>query len=84
MVQWMIICECPCISLEPLLVFFALLSLNNLQSPLVSLIIQIYSPVAVKTDVIENQAGGVQNFASFARVPGGGHLVSHLFISLHV
>ncbi|KAF5325401.1 hypothetical protein D9619_009673 [Psilocybe cf. subviscida] len=36
-----------------------------------------YLPAAVKTDIVEHQAGGVHNFASFARVPGGGHLVPY-------
>ncbi|KIM38787.1 hypothetical protein M413DRAFT_237250 [Hebeloma cylindrosporum] len=40
-----------------------------------------YIPPEVKKDVIDNAAGGAQNFASIARVAGAGHLVSSTYSS---
>ncbi|KAJ3492874.1 hypothetical protein NLJ89_g11149 [Agrocybe chaxingu] len=37
-----------------------------------------YLPEEVKTDVVENAAGGLQNLGSFARVEGAGHLTPQL------
>ncbi|PPQ76614.1 hypothetical protein CVT26_012740, partial [Gymnopilus dilepis] len=34
-----------------------------------------YIAAEVKEDIVNNRAGGMQNLASFARVPGAGHLV---------
>ncbi|KDR77355.1 hypothetical protein GALMADRAFT_246742 [Galerina marginata CBS 339.88] len=40
--------------------------------------IEDYLPADVRKDVVDNKAGGVQNLASLAFVPGAGHLVTQI------
>ncbi|KAJ7594117.1 Alpha/beta hydrolase fold-1 [Mycena floridula] len=37
-----------------------------------------YLPQAVKDDVVENDVGGIQNLASFRRIPAAGHLAPQM------